>query len=596
VTGVEQDALLSLRSLIEVALGRREADLYIRNGKVVNVYSGELLEKHDVAISGRHIAYVGPPTGNARPGEQVIDAQGAYLIPGFIDPHAHADFFANPLSLTPHFLASGTTAVMADPHEAVGALGLAGLEMLVAMTRGLPVKFYFSVPVATPPLPQVEGQPILSQSDVESCLLRPEMRAISEVTPWVRIASCDADLLTKFGLAQRHGQRIEGHTTGASYQKLDALAAAGLTSCHEAINAREARERLRLGLYVMLRHGSIRGDLESLAELVVGEAAVDTRRVMLTPDWMDPPAILEAGYMDGLVTAAIGQGVPPLTAIQMATLNPATYLGLDTELGGIAPGRVADILVVDHLDDVKPRVVIADGEIAAREGEAVVEIPSVPAEALRIDWLPHRQLPRTVDETSFEVASTVSDGALTLPVITIVDKTITKRQDLTLPVKDGQVRVPPDQDVLKAAVLNTELPGFLTAFVSGFGAKVGGLASSLAHEPHRPLVIGCQESDMVLALRRMQESRGGIVLAHDGAVLAEIPLPIGGLMSDAPLEDLADQIRNVKRILRRMGCSLQNPIFTLGFLTFSTLPWVRLTPKGLWDVKVGKIIWPPSQG
>jgi len=311
---------------------------------------------------------------------------------------------------------------------------------------------------------------------------------------------------------------------------------------------------------------------------------------------MDPPAILKGGYMDGLVTAAIEQGVPPCTAIQMATVNPATYLGLDTRLGGIAPGRIADILLVDQLDNVTPRVVVANGEIVAREGETIVDIPSVPAEALRIAWLPHRQLPPTFDESNFEVASTVSDGALTLPVVTIVDKTITRRQDLTLSVKEGHLQLPPDQDVLKAAVLNTELPGFMTAFVSGFGAKVGGLASSLAHEPHRPLVIGCQESDMVLALRRVQESRGGIVLAHDGAVLAEIPLPIGGLMSDAPLEDLADQIGSMNRALRRMGCSLQNPIFTLGFLTFSTLPWVRLTPRGLWDVKEGKIIWPASEG
>ncbi len=592
----EVDTPSSRRSLIDVALGRREADLYIRNGKLVNVYSGELLEKHDLAISGRHIAYVGLSTENLRLGEQVIDAQGAYLLPGFIDPHAHVDFFANPLSLTPHFLISGTTAVMADPHEAVGALGLAGLEMLVDMTRGLPVKFYFSVPVATPPLPEVEGPPILSELEVDSCLSRPEMRAISEVTPWVRLLASDADLLAKFQLAQRHGRRIEGHTTGASYQKLNALAAAGLTSCHEAINAREARERLRLGMHVMLRHGSIREDLESLAELVVGEAAADSRRVMLTPDWMDPPSILEAGYMDGLVTATIGQGVPPLTAIQMATLNPATYLGLDSELGGLAPGRIADVLLVDRLDNVTPRLVVANGRIVARDGESVVDIPSVAEEALGIAWLPHRRLPPALDEADFEVASTVSDGAVSLPVVSIVDKTITRRQDLSLPVKGGHVQLPPDEDVLKAALLNTELPGFMTVFVTGFGAKVGGLASSLAHEPHRPLVVGCQESDMVLALRRMQELGGGIVLAHGGAILAEIPLPIGGLMSDAPLEVIAGQIRTANRTLRSMGCPLEKPIFTLGFLTFSALPWVRVTPKGLWDVKEGKIIWPASQG
>lgn len=592
----KEDALESKRALIEVALGKREAELYIHNGNLVNVYSGELLEKQDIAISGRRVAYVGPPAENILRGAEVIDARGAYLLPGFIDAHAHVDFFANPLSLTPHLLLSGTTSVMADPHEAVGALGSAGLEMLIEMTRDLPVKFYFSVPVATPPLPQVEGEPILTLTEVESLLVRPEIRAISEVTPWARLISGDADLLAKFDLAERHSRRIEGHTTGAPFRKLEALAAAGLTSCHEAINAREARERLRLGMYVMLRHGSIRRDLEDLAELVVGEARADARKVMLTPDWMDPLAMLEHGYMDGLVTSAIGQGVPPVTAIQMATLNPATYLGLDMQIGGLAPGRMADILLVDRLDDVTPRLVVANGRIVARDGQTVVDIPPLPPEMLRIAWLPHRMLPGAFDETDFDVESPDSGETATVPVIGILDKTITKRQDMSLPVEDGVIRLPPSRDVLKVALLNIELPGFMIAFVSGFGARVGGLASSLAHETHRPMVVGCQGGDMVLALRRMQELRGGIVLAHEGEVLAEIPLPIGGLMSAASLEVLATQIRGVNRTLRRMGSELENPIFTLGFLTFSALPWVRLTPKGVWDVKEGRIIWPTSEG
>ncbi len=590
------DSLESRRGLIEVALGRREADLYIQNGSLVNVYSGEILERQDIAITGRRIAYVGPPTENLSLGAEVIDADGAYLLPGYIDAHAHVDFFGNPLSLTPHLLACGTTSLMADPHEAVGALGLEGLEMLIHMTRGLPLKFYFSVPVATPPLPRLEGEPILSKTEIESCLVKPQIRAISEVTSWVRLISCDADLLSKFELAQRYERRIEGHTTGAPYQKLGALTAAGLTSCHEAINAREARQRLRLGLYVMLRHGSIRRDLEALLELVVGKTAVDTRRVMLTPDWMAPPAILEYGYLDSLVTVAIEQGVSPLTAIQMATLNPATYLGLDMEIGGIAPGRIADILLVDELNRPTPRLVIADGRIVARDGHTVIDVPAVPPKALQIAWLPHRILPPTFDVTNFQVRARASVPEVTVPSIAIVDKTITQRQDITLPVEDGYVKLSPYQDVLKIALLNTELPGFMVAFMTGLGAKVGGLASSLAHEPHRPLVVGCQEEDMVLALQRMRELAGGIVLVQGGQVLSEIPLPIGGLMSVDSLEDLSAQITSMDRTLKHMGCSLENPIFTIGFVTFSALPWLRLTPKGLWDVKEGRIIWPPPEG
>ncbi len=581
---------------MEVALGRRPAELYVRDGRLVNVYSGEILEGQDVAISQKRIAYVGPASAQVKPGDEIVDVDGSYLLPGFVDAHAHVDFFANPLSLTPHLLATGTTALMADPHEVVGALGAQGLEALVAMTRGLPLKFYFSVPVATPPLPELEGEPVLSAEEVKAWLSRPEMRGISEVTPWLRVISGDHDLLGKFELAQRHEQRIEGHTTGASFQRLNALVAAGLTSCHEAIDAREARDRLRLGLHVMLRHGSIRRDLDSLLDLITGEAGVDTSRVMLTPDWMDPPAILRQGYMDSLVRVAIGGGVAPVIAIQMATLNPATYLGLDTQLGGIAPGRMADLVVADDLDDLTPRLVFADGKVVARDGEYLGEELSVPPNVLRLSWLPHRVIPGELVPSDFEVLSSVRDGSMTVPAMRVADKTITEREDVTLPVRDGRCELPRDADVLKVALLSTELPGFRVAFLTGFGARVGGLASSLAHEPHRPLVLGRREADMVLALSRVRELGGGIVLAHDGEVRAEIPLPIGGLMSLEPLGTLASQIERLNGVLREMGCGLESPVFTIGFLTFSTLPWVRLTPQGLRDVKDGRIIWPSSAG
>jgi adenine deaminase len=557
---------------------------------LVNVYSGEILDGQDVAISGNRFAYVGPPTDRIRHCKKTMDVEGSYLIPGFIDAHAHVDFFANPLSLTPHLLATGTTAVMADPHEAVGALGLPGLEMLVGMTRDLPLKFYFSVPVATPPTPEVEGEPVLDVGEVAACLARPEVRAISEVTPWVRLVRCDPDLLTKFEFAEHEERRIEGHTTGASLDKLNALVASGLTSCHEAIDAREARERLRLGLYVMLRHGSIRRDLDSLVELVKGERRVDTSRVMLTPDWMDPPSILQHGYMDSLVQAAVEHGVEPVTAIQMATLNPARYLGLDARIGGIAPGRLADLSVVEDLAEMATRTVIANGSVVARNGRYEGERLTVPPAALEVVWLPHRRLPEELGAADFEVESPVEGREIIVPAIRTVDKTITVREDVTLPVEDGQVRLPRDGDVLKIALLNTELPGFRKAFLTGFGARVGGVASSLAHEPHRPLVVGRQEEDMALALSRMRELGGGIVLVQDGEVLSEIPLPIGGLMSVESLEELAAQIGRTNALLRKMGCPLESPIFTLGFLTFSPLPWIRLTPDGLWDVKRGRIL------
>ena len=351
---------------------------------------------------------------------------------------------------------------------------------------------------------------------------------------------------------------------------------------------------MRLGLYVMLRHGSIRRDLDSLAGLLVGDNAVDASRVMLTPDWMDPPTILRQGYMEGLVRETIERGVEPVVAIQMASINPATYLGLGSQIGGIAPGRFADIAVVDDLRRMQPRLVVAQGRVVAREGEYLGEELSLPKEAMDLPWLPHRVLPAELHPADFAVLGPCSDGTTIVPTIYIVDRTITDRRDVELPVEGGRVRLPSGSDVLKIALLNTELPGFRAAFLTGFGAPVGGLASSLAHEPHRPVVIGRSESDMVLALSRMRQLGGGLVLAHEGEVRAEIPLPIGGLMSAEPLGELAGQVERMNRLLQKMGCVLENPIFTIGFLTFSMLPWTRLTPDGVRDVKSGQTIWPVS--
>ncbi|MDH4137792.1 MAG: amidohydrolase family protein, partial [Anaerolineae bacterium] len=526
-----QSNVSTKKGLIQVALGQRKADLYLQNGHLVNVCSGEILEGHNIAIGGQRIAYVGPSREMITPETEVIDAAGAYLLPGYIDPHAHVDFWANPLALTPHFLTSGTTAVMADPHDIVGAVGLTGLELLIEMTSGLPLKFFFSLPVSSPPFPEFEGEDVVPLAAMEGYLARGEILALSEVTPWIRLTSADSDLLARFELGERWGKSVEGHTTGASFDKLNALVAAGLTSCHEALNAGEARERLRLGLAVMLRHGSIRSDLEALIGLVTEEPKVDTRGVMFTPDWKSPSDVLKHGYMDHLVRLAIELGVPPITAIQMATLNPAVYLRLDRGFGSLTPGRRADILLVDDLRRPTPRTIIADGRVVARNGEFTFDLPPLPASAIEIPWLPHRIIPVSLSPADFIVEATSSTGQATVPAIAIVNKTITQRQDVALPIRDGQICLPADQDILKIGLLNRDSSGFVIAFLTGFGAKVGGLAASVAHELHKPMVVGCREDDMVAALRRVRELGGGMVLVHEGQVLAEIPLPIGGLMS-----------------------------------------------------------------
>lgn len=574
------------KEFIDASLGNRAADILIRNGRLVNVYSGEIIEKSHIVVKDRYIVYVGPSdTHPVDDATTVVDAKGSYILPGYIDAHAHADFWANPISITPYLLQSGTTALFTDTHDFVGAVGLHGLDFLIDITRNLPVKFYFALPVCSPPFPEIEGGDLISDSDVAHYLQYEKILGLSEVTPWLRLIAGDENLLTKFEQSRRKGKSVEGHTTGASYDKLNALAVAGLTSCHEAITAEEARNRLRLGYMVMLRHGSIRSDLEPLITLVTRDPKPNTHRILLTPDWKSPEDILSDGYMDHLVRLAIEHSVDPVTAVQMATLNPATYLHLDREIGGIAPGRIADIQLVEALDHPTPHTVVADGTLVIRENRLTYEPPQLPPEAYHIPWLDHRVIPDHIHPADFGFKQ------VDIPGIGIVDKTITRRIDVTLVSDNGNILLPPGGDILKLAVRNKDNTGFITVPIVGFGATFGALASSMAHERHKPLVVGYNDADMAYALNRLKTIGGGLVLVDNGNVLAEMPFDIGGMMSSAPLPKVAGQAKRIKKKLKEMGCLLEDPIFTLGFLSFSALPWIRITPGGLYDVKHRKIIY-----
>lgn len=591
-TGFWEAEIKAKKRLIQVSLGKMSADLYLENCRLVNVNSGEILESHNLAISRQLIAYTGPSRKMVTRETKVIDARGAFLLPGYIDPHAHLDFLVNPLALMPYLLVSGTTTVMTDPHDLVGAVGLAGLDFLIEKTRNLPIKFFFTLPVSSPPFPEFEGQDLVSPSDMERYLSREEILALSEVTPWTRLIAADRDLIAKFALAERWGKNIEGHAPGVSFDKLNALRAAGLTSCHESVVAEEARERLRMGLAVMLRHGSIRSDLKELLSFVTEEPKIDTRRVMLTPDWKSPRDLLKQGYLDHLVRLSIEQGLPPLVAIQMATLNPASYLRLERNLGSLTPGSVADVLLVDDLNQATPRIVIAKGDLVIEEGKFLFEFPSMPASARNIPWLSRRKIPDSIHATNFVVKTPTFFGRIAVPTISVVNKTITEKQEVILPIKSGQIFLPADKDILKISILNKESTGFVTSFLAGFGAKVGGLATSLAHEHHKPMVIGCDEKDMAAALLRLKEIGGGLVLVQQGRIMKEIPLVIGGVMSIESLKEVAKKMQAMNQTLKDMHSFLEDPIFTLSFLSFSSLPWIRMTPSGLLDVKKKEIIWP----
>ncbi len=576
------------KALIEVALGQRMADIYIENGRLINVYTGEIMEGQGIALLGPKIAYVGPAREMVGEATQVIDAGGAYLAPGYIDAHCHCGFLSGVAAATAKMVATGTTTVLADAHDLVGAAGPAAIEYLLKATVNLPLKYYLAIPAADPPYPEWEGDDYFSLADLVQYLDHPRVMAISEITPWLRIVAGEDDLLQKIVTGETGGWRIEGHTSGCSFSKLNAVAAAGITSCHESIQAEEVLNRLRLGIHTMLRHGSIRADLPALAPAIVDNPGLDTSRVMLTPDFMNPPDMVEHGYLDYVITAAIRNGIPPVKAIQMATINPATYMRVEHRYGGIGPGKVADILVLDAPDRPTPRLVIANGQIIARNGQVEYQVAEITDQ---LGWRVGRYPKQALTPENFSVAAPISKGVSTVPVISIVDKTITRREDQELRVENGLILPDSAKDIHKISMLHKDGDRFVTGFIKGFNIRIEGLASSLVQESYHPTVIGSSDEGMVRALNRLLENGGGMVIVEDGQVVVELSLPLAGMMSTGSLEEVAGGIKAFNSYFWARGCTLEDPFWTIGFIGFSGLPFIRVTPSGILDVRAGKIIF-----
>lgn len=578
-------SIAETQRLIEVASGRRSADYYLANGRVVNVYSGEVIEGN-VATSGERIAYVGSSGTMVGSGTKVLDVGGDYLIPGYFDPHAHADLLFNPASFSDQVVVTGTTAVFADNHDLANSLGPKGLRRILRDFKSYPLKFFVGLPAVSPPFPNIEGKDLYPLRDLSGLLKNEAALAISEITPFVRLVRGDRKLLSKITLARNVGKRVEGHTVGASYDKLNAIIDGGITSCHESMKPEDVLNRVRLGLYVMLRHGSIRSDLKSLSKALREFRGMSSNRVMLATDGVFAEDLMRRGYMDYLVSEAIKYGLEPVEAIRMATLNPAAYFGLDWDLGGIAPSRFADISVVEDLRRPTPRLVMERGRIVAREGKLTID-PSPPP-AIGLGDRPFKL--EKIDEALFRVKSR-KRGKVRVPVIHIVDKTVTERRDAELPVRDGAIQADSSRDVLKIVLIQRDGKRRGNGFLSGFGAEIGGIASSIAHETHNLMVIGGNDRDMAIALDRVIQTKGGIVLTHWGKLVHELPLPIGGIMSTLPMRELAHEVEELKRVFRDFGCPLEDPIWTMGFLSFTSIVEVRITLSGVYDVKRGKVIF-----
>jgi len=529
------------------------------------------------------------------PSTDVMRLPGKILVPGYVDPHTHITGMLHPVEFARAIVRTGTTAVVADTLQILLQTPPDAIAELLGLLSTMPVHVYwFLRPDPASPLPD---ETMFSLTRLMALLEIDAIRAVGELTRWPVLFRGNEVLFRKIALALATGRRIEGHAPGASYDRLVALAAAGWSADHEAITADEILARLRAGIYPMLRHSSLRPDMPALAQAVTTWRSASAR-LMLTTDGPNVTTIAEHGYMDHVIRQAIAAGIPPVSAYQMATLNPATYFGLDEEIGGIGPGRWADIAVLDDLCDPTPSLVLTAGEIAARDRVPTAAFPAVDWSRffpgrLRATWEPNPALfethaadlavvNRAALSSGCQPAAADAVDEVVFPVGYLENSVITRRRDVTVPVRDGILAWP--CEVTRLALLDPAGRWVTNGALANFVTRLGGLASSFNVIAH-PTVLGQNPRDMARAARRLLELGGGIVAVEEGQIVLEIPLPIGGVMSAGALHEVAAQAGELSAFLRARGYPHADPYYTLLFLPIDSLPDVRVTYHGVWDVR-----------
>lgn len=574
------------RRLLEVSRGERPADLVVRGGTVANVYSGEFLSG-DVAVSRGYIAYVGNREGDVGPDTEVVDASGMTVVPGYIEAHNHPWAIYNPSSIIEGVLPLGTTTLVADDLFFFMQMGVDGLEAMMDDLRDAPLDYLWVARLVSQAKFPGEGK-MFAREKILRLLDREDVIGTAEVTRWTALASGDADILAGIAGAKARRKTSDGHTGGASEARLPALVAAGIEADHEAITKDELLHRLRLGLWTMMRHSSLRPDLPELLRAVT-EDGVDTRRLMMTTDGPSPEQLAENGFVDGLLRLAVENGVEPMTALQMVTINPATWLGRDHETGGLAPGRRANVLLLPDLETFRPEVVISRGRVVAREGELLADLP-------KLDWDSYGARPAfapglPLDDPDFYPPRAEGEEART-PLIKYRSAVITGREERDFPVRRG--KVVPAEGTTYAALVDRGGEWVSRGFVSGFADGVEGFASTY-NNTTQLLVVGRDPASMALAAGRVRDMSGGISLVEGGEAVFELPLTVCGMMSRGSFEEAVEANQSLSREMKKRGYPFHDIVYSLLFFTCDFLPSIRITPLGVTEVKTGDVLLPSER-
>ncbi|MEN4042548.1 MAG: adenine deaminase C-terminal domain-containing protein [Anaerolineaceae bacterium] len=577
--------------LFRVAIGQDAADLVITNGQLVNVHSGEIYPG-GVAVSGSRIAAIGDVQYTVGETTRVIDAQGNYITPGFVDGHIHPESSnLTPTRFAEIALCHGTTSIFTDLHEIGVVGGMPAMNAALEESKQTPLKFHYVVPSHIPFSPGLETSGgSINAEIIKQALHRQDVVGLSEVVS-VYVALGLPDLASSMAATREARKILSGHgpeTTGPAW---NAFVAAGVANDHESLSLNDVLLRVRSGVCAQLRHNLIVPTLPELIKAVT-ESKIDSRLLSLVTDDTTAVALVNDGHMDYLVRLALSLGVDFVTAIQMVTFNAAYAFHMEREIGALAPGRYADINIVRGPEDFAVLKTIANGKLVAENQKLVEPIPLAGHDACLLDTF-HMKAPVSAADLVIR-ANAKSHTARVHIMRTLPWVPITEGGEAVLPVKDGFIRSDPTQDMLHIAVIERHhaTGNIGKAFIGGFGLKRGAMASSIAHDNHNIVVMGVEPADMAVAANRVAELRGGIVLVDEGKVLAEIPLPVVGLLTDTDAWELARQRQALLDKAKQMGCAVSDAFMFLSFITLAAIPAFAVTDKGYVDVMKQALVEP----
>ncbi len=563
------DSTNQRRRWIAIARGDEPADLLLKGGRVLSVFTGEVFPA-DVAIADGFVVGVGQYSRG-----QSIDVSGKFLVPGFIDGHCHIE--SSKLSVHEFaraVLRSGTTAVVVDPHELANVLGLEGIQYVLDAAGEVPLDIYVMLPSCVPASPFESPWRALTAADYGDLFSHPRVIGLAEMMNYPAVIAGEDEALDK--LAAAGWSHIDGHAPSVSGRDLNAYLAGGPATDHEATTLAEALEKRRLGMWVMIREASMIRNLRDLIPLVKEHG---TENTLFVTDDREADTLLDEGHINAMVRLAVAEGLSPGDAVKLATLNVARCHGL-AQCGAIAPGYRADINMLPDLEAFVPDTVVKDGRVILDQGRLLMgaEAPVVPASV--------RDTVRLGGLSPDALAVPTVHGAQLRTVELIPDQVVTRSLTVEPAVRDGLVVADPERDLAKLAVFerHRETGDVGVGFVRGFGLRQGAFGSSVAHDAHNIVVVGVEDGDMLAAARRLSEIGGGLVVVSEGRVLGELPLPIAGLMSDRPAEEVAAGIKRLEARLGELGVSLSTPFMYLSFLALSVIPELRVTDQGVVDV------------